>query len=192
MAGNSGVDPGDLIVVAILLGVLGAGGLFISGGDGGANPIDGEKWAENWGYECLVQAVPSGDQLLCNDSTSVRLIGMDAPETAYGEVAETARRALASIAPPGGTVGLELDTLTDDRFGRVYGYVRIADGQLANALMVEAGYAVYENQAPNRRYTDALRRAERVGRVESRGLWTHSVFQCFAAGRPSAECSDRD
>ena len=105
----------------------------------------------------------------------VRLIGIDAPEVGrYGGEAqcfgEEAGRFLERLLD-GERVRLETDSEWLDRYGRTLAYVYLADGRMANVLLVRKGYATVTIYPPNDRYEDELRGAEREARDAARGLW---------------------
>jgi micrococcal nuclease len=112
--------------------------------------------------------------------TTVRLIGIDSPETrkpgtpvqCFGT--EATRRAQALLS--GKRVRLVGDRTQDtrDRFGRLLAYV-LVDGatQSVNYQLVEGGFAkvyVYTPSGPFR-HTTAFRAAESRARAARRGLW---------------------
>ncbi|MCS7173982.1 MAG: thermonuclease family protein [Armatimonadetes bacterium] len=91
---------------------------------------------------------------------TVRLIGLDAPETSPNHRAarqagqlgrslqeilrlgELSRAAAGRLAPPGSTVFLELDVQTRDRYGRLLAYLWLPDGTLLNERLLRDGWAV--------------------------------------------------
>ena len=111
--------------------------------------------------------------LVGGEERSVRLIGIDTPETRRpGSPVECggpeATRHLERLAPPGRAVTLVGDPTQDreDRYGRLLAYVDdLAERQLA------AGFArVYVYERPFRRLS-RFRAAERSARRASRGAW---------------------
>lgn len=118
-----------------------------------------------------VVSVADGDTVtVLKDKTQVkvRLHGVDAPEKAqdFGTVART----FTSDHCFGQEVTV---TVTDtDRYGRKVGIVKLADGELLNHLLVEAGLAHwYEEYAPD----DAtLKRLQAEAKAAKRGLWSRS------------------
>lgn len=116
-----------------------------------------------------VVSVADGDTItVLKDKTQikVRLHGVDAPEKAqdFGTVART----FTSDQCFGDEVNVEVtDT---DRYGRKVGIVTLADGEVLNHLLVEAGLAHwYEEYAPD----DAtLKRFQEEARAAKRGVWS--------------------
>lgn len=110
-------------------------------------------------------------------SETVRLIGVDTPETkkpdtpvqCYGPEASAFTTALL---PPGTPVRLERDVEPRDAYDRLLAYVYRADDELfVNLELVRSGHAVTlvfpPNTAHARRFADAATDAER----DDRGLW---------------------
>ena len=106
---------------------------------------------------------------------SVRLIGIDAPETRhprkasepFGEEASLFLR--AEVA--GKTLHLEFDQESMDRHGRLLAYVFLPDGTFLNALLVCEGYARASPYPPNLKYAGLFRQLEKEAREARRGMW---------------------
>ncbi len=123
----------------------------------------------------LVTRVIDGDTLVVAGVGTVRLIGVDTPETvdprrpvqAFGKEASdfTRRTALNK------TVRLEFDSDRRDRYGRTLAYVFLPDGAFLNAEIVKQGYGHAYTQFPFK-YLDQFRAYERDARAANRGLWT--------------------
>ncbi|MEA2457670.1 MAG: micrococcal nuclease [Thermoleophilaceae bacterium] len=112
-------------------------------------------------------------------SQSVRLLGIDTPEThrpgtpiECGGPQASAR--MAALAAPGTPVTLEPDPGQDrvDRYGRLLAYVRLPDGRLLEDEQLRAGWAmayVYAGR-PVSRFGE-FRAAEQTARGARRGVW---------------------
>lgn len=131
------------------------------------------------GYE--VDRVVDGDtvKLMINGvSQSVRIIGIDTPETVhprmdvqcYGPEASARAKELLE----GKTVQLEQDLSQGetDRYGRLLGYLTLEDGRDFGRIMIEEGYAEevtydgwYEKQGRYKFYED-------VAREQGVGQWS--------------------
>lgn len=107
---------------------------------------------------------------------SVRLIGIDAPEThhprkgrePFGQEASAfLQRVLA-----GKTLRLEFDQEMMDRYGRLLAYVFFPDGTFLNALLVCEGYARASPYPPNLKYAGLFRELEEEAQKAQRGLWS--------------------
>jgi micrococcal nuclease len=118
---------------------------------------------------CTVAYVIDGDSFNCRNGTKVRLLLVNAPES--GPFGDLARRALVGLLPVGHTFRIEIDRERRDGQGRLLAYVFLADGQMANELMIRQGYAFLKPSEDNRRYLPRLREAEAAARETRRGLW---------------------
>uniref|UniRef100_A0A4Y8PUP2 TNase-like domain-containing protein n=2 Tax=Paenibacillus athensensis TaxID=1967502 RepID=A0A4Y8PUP2_9BACL len=124
-----------------------------------------------------IERVIDGDTVqirLDGRKESVRLIGIDTPETKkpdtpvrfYGpEASEFTTQKLQ-----GATVGLEWDIERRDRYGRLLAYVWLGD-ELFNRTLVQRGYARIATFPPNVKYVDALKKDQEKARSQGLGLW---------------------
>jgi micrococcal nuclease len=124
-------------------------------------------------------------------SESVRLIGVDTPETVderkpvqcYG--LEAGART-AALLPPGTPVRLERDAEARDQYGRLLAYVfRASDGVFVNLALVRDGFGVVLSIAPNTAFAAELRDAERSAKSAGLGLWG----ACGGPGMPATVTS---
>ena len=128
----------------------------------------------------IVERVVDGDTIdvtVAGRSETVRLIGIDAPES----VAPTrpvqcfgpeASLRLEAILPAGTEITLLRDTEARDAYSRLLGYVvRSDDGLFVNLELVAGGYAATLNYPPNDHYADVLAQAEADAVAARRGLW---------------------
>jgi micrococcal nuclease len=124
-----------------------------------------------------IERVVDGDTVVLRDSTRVRLIGIDTPETVdprrpvecFG--AEASARA-KELLPEGTRVRLEYDVERTDRYGRTLAYVYRADDDLfVNVELARDGYAEQLTVPPNVAHVDDIARAVREAREAERGLW---------------------
>ncbi len=120
--------------------------------------------------------------------TSVRLIGIDTPESRKNSRADLQAREgdirvddiiamgklsskrMRSLVKKGDRVLLEFDAERTDRYGRVLAYVW-KDGEMLNARMVEEGYAGLLTIPPNVKYSRVFTSLYREAREGNRGLW---------------------
>lgn len=119
-------------------------------------------------------------------ATTVRLVGVDTPETrapgipvqCFGPQAAIRAR---TLLPEGAAVRLVTDPGQDmrDRYGRLLAYAYRQGSRLsANYRLVASGHAkvhVHDRASPFR-HADSYRRAERAARVARRGLWGPPCF----------------
>jgi micrococcal nuclease len=131
-----------------------------------------------------VQSVVDGDTvklLVDGASESVRLIGIDTPETVHPskpvecfglEASKKAKEVLA-----GQTVGLEKEPTQGerDKYNRLLGYIILEDGTNFNKLMIEEGYAYEYTYSVPYKYQTEFRQAQTDAEANKRGLWADGV-----------------
>jgi endonuclease YncB( thermonuclease family) len=121
-----------------------------------------------------------GDTFKTSDGVKVRLLGIDAPETAHGmepgePLGNSARRHLQALIE-GELVRLDFDTEKRDIYGRLLAHVYLRDGDWVNASMVRYGLAMVYTFPPNLRHAAALARVERIARRQQKGIWKTPRF----------------
>lgn len=122
----------------------------------------------------VVQRVIDGDTLAIAGVGTVRLIGVDTPETVdprkpvqyFGREASAFLQQLVA----GKTVRLEYDQQRTDKYARTLAYLYLLDGTFVNAEIIKQGYGHAYTAFPFR-YMEAFREYEREARGASRGLW---------------------
>jgi endonuclease YncB( thermonuclease family) len=126
----------------------------------------------------VVTGVIDGDTISVEGIGSVRLIGVDTPETVdprepvqlFGREASDFTRRMAE----GKIVRLDYDWQRKDKYNRTLAYVYLPDGNFLNAEIVKQGYGHAYTTYPFK-YLDEFRAYEREAREAERGLWgTHS------------------
>ena len=123
----------------------------------------------------LVTRVIDGDTVVLESGEHVRLLGINAPEyepwksyeEPYGKEAALYLRSKLS----GKKVLLEKDQELLDRYGRTLAYLYLEDRTFINEDLVLGGYAKARYYAPNGKYFQKLKAAEKIARQEKRGLW---------------------
>src|SRR3990170_8850234 len=137
-----------------------------------------------------VASVGDGDPFVVESNVgprTVRLIGVDAPETQHPTVGREpfgpeAAAWLRARLPAGALVWLELDLGPEDAFGRLLAYAYVADpggawtidGSAATQLnldLVAAGLARPLAMQPNVTYADRYAEAAAAARAAAIGLW---------------------
>jgi endonuclease YncB( thermonuclease family) len=141
----------------------------------------------------VVERVIDGDTLVVQTVGTVRLIGVDTPETVhprravepFGPEATRFTRTLAE----GRTVRLEYEGERHDRYGRTLGYVYLDDGTFLNAEIVKRGYGrAYMRYSF--KFRGRFRAYERQARMSKRGLWRQAAVEDPAArAAPAVESS---
>lgn len=121
-----------------------------------------------------VDRVVDGDTVVLEGLGTVRLIGVDTPETVdprepiqhFGvEAAEFLTRLLE-----GQRVRVDYDQQRTDKYQRTLGYLYLVDGTFVNREIVLQGYSHAYLKYPFQRM-DEFREAEREARETRRGLW---------------------
>lgn len=120
---------------------------------------------------------------------NVRLIGIDTPESIAGKKArrdskrshkdmneilrsgKTAAEFTKKLAVPGDNISIEFDAEKRDRYGRLLGYVFLADGRMLNEEIISNGYASVLTIPPNVKYQERFLEAYRRARRNGLGLW---------------------
>ncbi len=147
--------------------------------------------------------VVDGDTIKVSTGVTLRLIGLDTPETVdprkpvqcFGREASNYAHALLDDT----NVSLEYDAGQGrlDRYGRTLAYVWMSDGRLYNQVMIEDGYAHEYTYSIPYRYQAAFIAAERSARNAARGLWspttcagdtTQPATGSVAGQRPTPGC----
>lgn len=155
-----------------------------------------------------VERVIDGDTIEVNpvvgSTDSVRLIGVDTPETVdpnepvqpYGPQAS----AFTKNQLEGQRATLIFDRERTDQYGRALAYVRPGgQGTTFNETLLRQGYAQLYIVSPNDRYEARYRQAQEQARQAYRGIWgLPKNQQCELAnrgngiGKGSPECSEED
>ena len=137
--------------------------------------VDGEK--------AVVTKVVDGDTIVVsfggNNEQTVRLIGIDTPETVdprrpvgcFGKEASNKAKELLSEKE----IILQKDVSETDKYRRLLRYVflPLPDGRIlfANDYLVREGFAKVLTYPPDVKYNEQFRQAEREAREDNRGLW---------------------
>lgn len=154
----------------------------------GAFFVSGFCFSSAWAFcpapgplpQVQVQRVVDGDTLRLRDGRSVRLIGINAPETARRAkpaepLAEAARRRLqALVRASEGRVGLRVGQQGKDRYGRTLAHVYGRDGLSFEAQLLGEGLGYRVVISPNAALASCQAAAERQARQKRLGVWRHS------------------
>lgn len=129
--------------------------------------------------EKVVTKIVDGDTInvepFDDGENSVRLLGIDTPETNYygrsqGEHAADATDFLKELISAGDIVRIESDQEERDKYGRILGYV-FRDDENINVKLVAEGMAVPYQIYPNLRFFDAIRQATISARESKKGIF---------------------
>lgn len=128
-------------------------------------------------YEVLY--VKDGDTFvvdIAREEITVRLIGVDAPESVHrdeskntneGKVASAWLKELLQDA----NVYLEYDKDRQDNYGRTLAYAYLEDGRMINALLLENGLATVMKIKPNTKYATEFNRLYKQAQKAGIGIW---------------------
>jgi endonuclease YncB( thermonuclease family) len=139
----------------------------------------------------IVQAVPTGDELLLADGRRVRLAGIKAPLPPLGwteakpwraaAAAQAALRDLALGRP------VRLEPAATDRYGRVLAQAYREDGLWLQGTLISEGEARVWSTPQTRAHVPELLALEAKAREARRGLWRDPFY---AVRRPEALARD--
>jgi micrococcal nuclease len=156
-----------------------------------SKPVATTREASGWR---TVVHVIDGDTVRLDGGETVRLIGVDAPETAQSPRAQRlgqddpyAHEATQSLRHliHGQQVRLVHDGRLHDRYGRTLAYVYLEDGTLVNAELIREGYAcAYRNLSYD--FRDKFLRLEAEARLDGRGLWAQEKHSSLAPEQDEA------
>ncbi|MBE2278943.1 MAG: thermonuclease family protein [Ignavibacteriaceae bacterium] len=142
--------------------------------------------------ELTVTKIVDGDtfrMIYGGEDISVRLIGIDTPEsrsneravnqataqnTTVEEITKMGKRSaqfLRKLLPIGTKVKVELDIQKKDRYGRLLAYIYLPDGKMVNEVIVMEGYASVSTYPPNVKYEERFRDAYRYAYENQVGLF---------------------
>jgi endonuclease YncB( thermonuclease family) len=130
------------------------------------------------GYYKVVKVI-DGDTIkveIKGKTETVRLIGIDAPETPKGCFAQEAK-AKASKILAGEQVKLKADKSQKNRdiYGRLLRYVLLEDGTNLNRLLIAGGYAKEFTFKTGYSYQAKFKKSQKQAMKNHRGLWSPGV-----------------
>lgn len=138
------------------------------------------------GDSVLVARVSDGDTLKLQDGRSVRVLGINAPEIAHGNVSgqpfgrESRAQAQVFVDAAKGKVRLGFERQTKDRYGRLLAHVYDARGRSLAAEQLRSGMALQIAVPPNHAQMDCLSPLERGARNNKQGLWRSVYWQALS------------
>jgi len=118
--------------------------------------------------------VVDGDTFKIESGETVRMIGIDTPETVhpskpvqcYGKEASLKTEELIE----GKETKLEKDISEKDKYGRLLRYVYVGD-VFINEYLVREGYAMSSSYPPDIKYQDKFIEAQKKAQEDNKGLW---------------------
>lgn len=131
------------------------------------------------GAQALVTKVVDGDTIELENSQTVRLIGIDTPETVdprrpVGCFGKEAKKETASLLN-GKAVILQKDVSETDKYGRLLRYVFLpldnGDIVFVNKYLLLQGFAKALTYPPDVKFSEEFRQAEQDARINKKGLW---------------------
>ena len=161
--------------LAIALAIAAAaGGAYLARGENGDRGAS-QGAAPGDTSSARVERVVDGDTLHLTGVGSVRLIGVDTPETHGGRdecFGPEATAYVKRLLPPGTRVRYTVGEEPRDRYGRLLVYLYSRDGRtFVNHLLVSRGYATTLTIRPNDRHRRAFEKAEAAARGAKAGMW---------------------
>lgn len=132
------------------------------------------------GERAFVIKVVDGDTIELENGQTVRLIGIDTPETkdprrpvgCFGKEAANETKSLLLDK----NVILQKDVSETDKYGRLlrYVYLPVDNDQIlfVNDYLVREGFAKVLTYPPDVKYTEQFLQAQREARENKRGLWS--------------------
>lgn len=133
-----------------------------------------------------VTKIVDGDTLsvdMAGKDTTIRLIGIDTPETVhpskpiqcFGIEASNKAKELLS----GQIVRIEMDPTQGelDKYGRTLAYIFMEDGTNFNEYMIKNGYAYEYTFGGEYKYQSLLKSAQKEAQTNKSGLWADGVCE---------------
>lgn len=130
-----------------------------------------------------VQRVVDGDTVRLDDGRSVRMVGINAPETGKkGQTAqpfaEAAKRRLQTLIDQGdGQVSVQVGQQPTDHYGRTLANIYSRDGDNLEAQLLAEGLGYLVAVSPNVALVGCQQAAEQAARKAGLGLWRNSPVQ---------------
>lgn len=138
-----------------------------------------------------IQQVLDGDTVRLQSGKTVRLIGINTPETGRRNrppqpLADKATDQLKQWLTHE-AVRLETGEESHDRHGRLLAHLRSRKGDLLQTRLIDAGLAWVVAIPPNTQYLHHFSAAEQRARKRGRGVWSVKTYQPVAARQAGGE-----
>lgn len=139
--------------------------------------MKGSAW-----QQAVVQKVIDGDTLEMEGGDRVRMVGINAPETAkFGKpgdpLGHDARRRLQELAPPGEILFLRRDRTRRDHYGRQLLHPFDGAGRNVTAQLLAEGLGFHVVIPPNGWQAECYRRVEQLAAADAEGVWGLSHYE---------------
>ena len=177
------------LIAAAIIGILAALAVFVSRTSNIGNDVSSADTTQNYSFSDLISSkvvrVKDGDTyvlLIDGEETTVRLIGVDTPEsvapdeyskenTSEGKmISETVKQKIRS----GDTLYVEYDVQQTDKYGRTLVYIYFEDGEMVQEWLLKNGFAEVMTVQPNSKYAERFSEVQSVAVENKVGLWADS------------------
>lgn len=140
-----------------------------------------------YGKPIQVAHVVDGDTVQLINGDYVRYVGIDTPEEydprksvqCFAKEAADENRRLVQ----GQYVVIQKDITERDKYGRLLGYLYLADGTFVNELLVKEGFAFEYYYKPDVSKSDEIKTLETEAKTAGRGLWSACQVHTLSGGR---------
>lgn len=124
-----------------------------------------------YGVPQRVARVIDGDTVLLENGEQLRYLGADAPEVTSEQCYSTEATLRNRELVEGEEISFYRDISERDQFGRILGYVYLADGTFVNETLIREGYAFAYTYPPDVSQHVFLKRSEDTAHESGLGLW---------------------
>lgn len=167
------------LCVCLLLGL-------VPGNAGAGCDLDPRKMRGAAWQQAAVRRVLDGDTLELDSGERVRMVGINAPETAkYGKpgdpLGQGARARLQALATPGDILFFHRDRTPQDRYGRLLLHPYLTDGRNLTAQLLQEGWGFHVVIPPNAWEADCYRHAEQRAMDRRLGVWGLAHYEPVSA-----------
>jgi len=134
-----------------------------------------------------IRYIVDGDTLWLKDGRKVRLLGINAPETAHDSrpaepFASKSLRALKQLLKDSQTISLRFDRVRKDRYQRLLAHVFTDDGINVQAFLIQRGLAAQIAIPPNTWHAECYATLEKKAISKRLNMWSHPRFMPWDVG----------
>jgi len=128
-----------------------------------------------------VRYVVDGDTLWLKDGRKVRMLGINAPETAHNSqlaepFASKSLRALKQFLKSSQTISLRFERVRKDRYQRLLAHVFTESGMNVQAFLIQRGLAAQITIPPNTWHAECYAKLEKTAISKRLNMWSHPRF----------------